>query len=378
MKLKIILLLGILIAILSLFLLSKYDIMNNVNNDNFNKLEKLNYSKEVINLIIDNNIDDYLIKDNIYSKTLEEALIQDKYYDSNLEIYCVIKYVDKDDFIDNLNKLIELGYSKDEIDKLFNYLDDTDITVISNSNEKYNEIINYCKNDKFILNYYNRYIDYKSKNQQYDYDTIIKYVNIGIDYPFFENIKESANKYTELVLINKYYKVDENYIPKNLETLDISCASNSNIYMENVAKEAFENMCMDARSIGFTIKGISGYRSYISQENIYNGYLKNDPQSVVDTYSARPGHSEHQSGYVIDVYNVALPYTSFGDTNEYVWVKNNARKYGFIVRYEKNKEFITGYKSEPWHLRYVGIDAADYISKNNITLEEYLYEKGKI
>ena len=120
---------------------------------------------------------------------------------------------------------------------------------------------------------------------------------------------------------------------------------------------------------------MSAYRTYEYQKNLYEKYLNIDEVSVVDTYSARAGHSEHQTGLAFDVYNVKKSYEEFGSTNEYKWLKDNAYRYGFILRYQKQKEYITGYKFEPWHIRYVGIDASTYIYKNNLTLEEYLLNK---
>ena len=86
-------------------------------------------------------------------------------------------------------------------------------------------------------------------------------------------------------------------------------------------------------------------------------------------YSARPGHSEHQLGYAVDINTVQ---EKFKNTKEYAFLKDNAYKYGFIERYKEGKEFITGYGYEPWHYRYVGIDAAKIIYENDLTLEEYL------
>ena len=94
----------------------------------------------------------------------------------------------------------------------------------------------------------------------------------------------------------------------------------------------------------------------------------NYTKEMVDTFSARAGHSEHQTGLSFDVYNIEKPYTSFGETNEYKWLKINAHKYGFIIRYTTDNSYITGYKDEPWHIRYVGVDNATYIYQNNITL----------
>ena len=97
-----------------------------------------------------------------------------------------------------------------------------------------------------------------------------------------------------------------------------------------------------------------------------------DGVEAADTYSARPGFSEHQLGYSIDLTNgESVPFEEFHNTKEYEWLKDNAYKYGFILRYPKDKEYITGYIFEPWHIRYVGYDIAKYIYENNITYEEY-------
>ena len=137
-------------------------------------------------------------------------------------------------------------------------------------------------------------------------------------------------------------------------------------------------MSTDAKAIGLNIKTISAYRSYEHQKKLYDGYRRHDSEEIVDTYSARAGHSEHQTGLAFDIYNEIKTYTNFGETNEYEWVKINAHKYGFIIRYTSDNSYITGYKNEPWHIRYVGIENATYIYQNNITLEEYILNKSTI
>lgn len=133
---------------------------------------------------------------------------------------------------------------------------------------------------------------------------------------------------------------------------------------------AFNNLKADASVLGLSLINASGYRSYHDQKYIYNNYVKKDGQTNADTYSARPGHSEHQTGLALDLNSIDI---SFDSTPESDWVKNNCFKYGFIIRYPKGKEHITGYMYEPWHLRYIGIDLATklYNSGNWITLEEY-------
>lgn len=343
------------------------------------KLKELTYSNESIKLMIDKDIANYIVERNLYSKTIENALLENNFDKDNLEIYTFFEYKEEDNFIDNLNKLVDLGYSKEEIKILMDNLNNKNVTSVANKKVKESKLLDYCVLDNFIFNNYNRYIKYKEKNPNFNDKKVVSLVNINLDYEFYENTEKALNQNTSLVLVNKHYKLNSDYVPKNLKALNISCAVRSDVYMESVAKDAFEELCMDAKSLGFTVKGTSGYRSYDTQKNVYNSYLKDDPIEVVDTYSARAGHSEHQTGYALDVYNGVLPYNEFGKTDEYKWVKVNAHKYGFIIRYQKEKEHITGYKSEEWHLRYVGKEVAKYIYENNITLEEYLLNnKGAI
>ena len=131
----------------------------------------------------------------------------------------------------------------------------------------------------------------------------------------------------------------------------------------------FNKLTEDAAKLGLSIKCSSGYRSYKDQERIYNNYVAIDGIVKADTYSARPGHSEHQSGLAIDVNSI--DYT-FLNTPECDWLAKNAHKYGFIIRYPLGKEAYTGYSYEPWHIRYLGIDTATAVYNSGLSLEEYL------
>lgn len=132
---------------------------------------------------------------------------------------------------------------------------------------------------------------------------------------------------------------------------------------------AFSSMRQDAQKQGLTLINSSNYRSYDDQVRLYKKYVLRDGQAQADTYSARPGFSEHQTGLVIDLNSVD---DSFAGTPEAEWVAQNAYKYGFIVRYPKGKEDITGYQYEPWHIRYLGVDTATAVYRSGKTLEEYL------
>lgn len=215
-----------------------------------------------------------------------------------------------------------------------------------------------------------RYKIYKEKNQDFSDNEIITYVNIGLDNPYYTNTKEAERQHTTEILVNKYNYISISYVPKNLETINTKYANN-NMLLTKEAKDAFEKLAAAAASEDYTITVMSAYRSYEYQQSLYNRYLAIDGQELTDTYSARAGHSEHQTGLAIDVYNKNLPYTAFENTQEFYWMKENAYKYGYILRYPKDKEFITGYQYEPWHYRYVGVKIATYLQENNITYDEY-------
>ena len=130
-------------------------------------------------------------------------------------------------------------------------------------------------------------------------------------------------------------------------------------------------MFNDAVKDGLTLYINSPYRSYSVQSSLYNNYGARDGFSLADTYSARPGFSEHQTGLAFDVTSKSTNFDTFAYSNEYEWLQKNAYKYGFILRYPKGKEYITGYQYESWHYRYVGVEIAKKIKELDLTFEEY-------
>lgn len=219
-----------------------------------------------------------------------------------------------------------------------------------------------------------RYISYQNENKNLDIEEIITNVNIGIDKPYYTNTKPSENLNTNLILVNKYNYLTEDYVPENLEDLDTTYAR-SGMQLVSEAKEAFETLAENAKEDNMTIIAMSSYRSYDYQVDLYNRYVETDGKEAADTYSARAGFSEHQTGLAVDIYNGDLPYTSFEETEEFEWMQENAYKYGFILRFPEDKTDITGYEYESWHYRYVGKEVAKYIHDNNSTLEEYIAKK---
>lgn len=187
---------------------------------------------------------------------------------------------------------------------------------------------------------------------------------------FYKNIKNIKHPNNIDVLVNKNNKLNKFYKPDDLVKLKLMY-SNENKFLREVAALNFENLSKQAKKEGYTIIAVSTYRSYFYQNELFNYYVKYMGEDKALKASAKPGHSEHQTGLAVDVMGSNKDYNLFEESDEFNWMKANAYKYGFILRYPKGKENITGFKYEPWHYRYVGKDIAKYIHENNITLEEY-------
>lgn len=189
---------------------------------------------------------------------------------------------------------------------------------------------------------------------------IVQMSNDKVDHSFttskgFKGVTKNGITYIDGILIaNKTYSLPSTYNPG----LDSNVLSKANTMFESARKE------------GLNITLTSGFRSYATQSTLYNSYVARDGQAAADTYSARPGHSEHQTGLAFDVNQIN---SSFDNTNEAIWLRNNCYKFGFILRYPQGKTNETGYNYESWHFRYVGEDLATklYNNGNWITLESY-------
>lgn len=209
------------------------------------------------------------------------------------------------------------------------------------------------------LDRYKKYMEEKNCSLE---EAVLK-VNIGLDYDFYTHIEKASNIGSYTVLVNKYHTIGE-YVPTDLKSLSYD----SKYQLREKARDAFESLVSAARENHVYLRPYSAYRSFVYQTNLYNNYVARDGQEMADTYSARPGHSEHQTGLAVDVWSEGLEEIKESDAE---WLKNNSYKYGFIVRYTKENMSITGYIAEPWHLRYVGVDIATDIVEKDITFDEY-------
>ena len=338
----------------------------NINNIRVFFISKLTgYNQETVEVFLENDIYEE-IKDHEYSKTLETILNTEYYKGEYVKQYLDIIYVDNDAFLKNLASLLDKGYSSDDINNIYSRLEEESINILI-ENDYVDDITNIITIDYFVEDKLERYINYY-KEETLDVETVLTYVNIGLDNEYYTNVIDISNQDDLGVLVNKYNRLQKDYVPANLTTLKSKYGSGS---LREEAAIAFEKMCEDAKKDKIYIYGGSGYRSYSYQQNLYNRYVAQDGKKEADTYSARAGYSEHQTGLAMDVLNGNWAYID-EDDKEYTWLVNNSYKYGFILRYLKGKEDITGYIYEPWHYRYVGVDLATEITSLNITYDEYV------
>ena len=339
------------------------------------------YKKETIEVFKENDLYEQIKDKKIYSKTLEEAINQNSFNKEYFLEYLDIKYIDDKDFISNINKLLNLGYSSKDINAIYNKIPDS-VNIIIDS--KYNkDIINIMNLSYFKIDNLKRYLDYdimevksiydiSNIKKDFNYEDVVTYVNANLDKEYYssDNLisNEDASKID--VLVNKYHKLDENYEPSDLTIIDSKYASGT----QKLRKEAqikFEEMASDMAKKNLKIYAGSTYRSYTYQKGLYDRYVKKDGFAAAETYSARSGYSEHQLGLAVDIVNGKWDYLSEND-KEYDYLVKNSYKYGFILRYPRGSEYITGYMFEDWHFRYLGVELATKVFNSGLTYDEYI------
>lgn len=215
-----------------------------------------------------------------------------------------------------------------------------------------------------------RYQDYHKLNSNLSVSDVVTRVNLNLDLPYYINTKEAKYLNTFYTLVNKYNYLRDDFVPNNLVEMTTPY-SKEGIYLVEEARDNFYKLVDKAKEEGLTIRAISAYRGYTYQKRLYDKYVEADGVNKADTYSARPGFSDHQTGLAIDVDNTISSFENFTNTKEYQWMLDNSYKYGFILRYPSGKESITTYQFESWHYRYVGLKLAKKIKASNLTFDEY-------
>lgn len=323
--------------------LDKEELVNFINYCNEHNIDCVNSYDKLIEYY---TLDDFKIKN--LNKYID---LKNKY--SNIENSNIIKIInnDLDSYIENINTD---EFLKDENNK--DYIIDFLLSLI---NEKY------YKKDNL-----ERYINYYLKNNNLTSKEIVTNVNSNLDTPFYENYELTDTSKDTLMIVNKHYKIEDNYKPDNLVTVDAEHGYPNKIRAD--VYEEFKKMYEEAKKDNVKIFIASPYRSYSDQNVLYTYYVNTDGKKNADTYSARPGFSEHHTGLAMDLIpEYGLDLDTFENSDGFKWMQENAYKFGFILRYPKDKEYITGYIYEPWHYRYVGTSAATTIKNEGLTFEEY-------
>lgn len=234
-----------------------------------------------------------------------------------------------------------------------------------NSPEPKNEMESLYFYDKTRLE---RYQAYQNLNPQMSVQEVVWRVNVDIDQEDYTNMTtiQEAHGDDLVLLVNKHFRLSDDYEPRELELY------NGYLYMTPETLEAFEKMRSAALLEELDVRAGSTYRSVDYQRDLYNAYVEEDGVEETDKFSARAGSSEHHTGRAIDLVGPDGTLGSFENTREREWVHQHAHEYGFILRYQEDIIDVTGYGYEPWHITYIGPEAATTMHEKGIaSLEEY-------
>ena len=335
------------------------------------QLTDLNYSYKASKKILFSKNKDYVLTVG-ENKTLNKAFESEDFNEKYLDNYAKIKYVDHKDLIKNINSLLKVGYSNSDISIILTHGSNEDVPAfIKRDKVQYLEefyTIDYAK-----ISNYDRYVAFSDLTGNDEEDVVIM-VNLDLDKEDYTDAVE-VKKYSTDMLINKHRYLSESFEPNDLVEIDSKYTDEKDLKVSRLALNAYVSMYEAALKDGCQITINSAYRSYADQEEIVNKYTNAYGQAYVDKYVAKAGFSEHQTGLALDIGSKNS--RVFENSKEFDWMQNNAYKYGFILRFPKDKENETGYQYESWHYRYVGIDIAKYIKENDISLEEYYATKIK-
>ena len=277
-------------------------------------------------------------------------------------------------FIDYRNsyeyKLKEVGYNEDEVKDIVK-LEDKKIDALLD--KKYNRLnIKFIRQKYFIVDNLDRYIKYYKKHRDDKISHIVSMVNVKADYKYYSKkaIEKTNTSKNEKMLVNKFNYLDETYAPKDIVKVSKEYAYGDNEIKKEVY-EKFKSMFYKAKEENITLIITSSYRDYNFQKKLWQSYADQKGEEWADSVSARAGYSEHQTGYALDIVTYKANMNEFEKTDAFKWLQKNAHKYGFILRYPKGKEDITGYSYESWHYRYVGENLAKKIKDSKLTYDEY-------
>lgn len=282
--------------------------------------------------------------------------------------YKRIEYQQTDEY-----KLIEKGYTLEQATILQGKLSSEEIANILGK-DKNDTIVDLVNEKYFLSKNLDTYLEYHEEEAELSLSDVVAAVNVHAYQNWYETILDSDPSLNERVNVNKFYALSSDYTPENLKniSLDYSYGNEGDNKLVDYAYDAFIDLWDAAHEEGFYLMVNSSYRDYASQEAVYNDYKTSLGERRANEIAARPGHSEHQTGLVVDMTSTTEPNAeSFSDSEAYKWLQKHAHEYGWIERYPEDKTYITGYSPESWHWRYVGKDVAKVIHDEGITYDEY-------
>ena len=318
-------------------------------------LKKLGYKKPEIQAIREQKLAKTVLDNQYYSPYLASSIVNKTLRTDYIKFYAGMRgdrTLSNDEFL-LIQRLREKGYEDTQIINLLVNLKNWEITPLLVFDYQYNEqyYIDDCKS--------------QTGNSPTNFELSGSYFTPYLDTHPVDD-PSSIEK-----LVNKTYYLSEDFVPEQLTGL-------SNLYaaegreLAGIAADPFKAMCEGGRSAGVTFYTTSAYRDYASQETVYNSYVTARGEDYANTYSAKAGFSEHQTGLAVDVAATNEDDKSeFKDTNAFRWLSMNCMNYGWIMRFPEGKALITGYDYEPWHYRYVGIDVAKAVYEKNLTYDEF-------
>lgn len=347
---------GILAVILAIFIFYSSQISS---------LTQLGYSKEASRRILFSFQKEYVLSVG-ENKTLNAAFESDDYQEKYLDQYSKIDYQDQKHLIRNINTLIEKGYSNSTISMILAHGNDQDVSEFT-KRDKINYLEEFYSISYAKLRNYDRYVDYSNETGEDDETTVLA-VNLDMDKEDYSDPLIIRDFSTDM-LVNKHRSLTEDYEPDDLVSIDSEYAADDTQAGARIAVNAFISMYKDAKKDDLDLVINSSYRSYQDQVDLCDTYRELYGENYVQNYVAQPGFSEHQTGLSFDI--GSRNSNIFAESDEYIWVQENAHQYGFIQRFPEGYEAITGFRAEPWHYRYVGKKIATYIYEHNISFEEY-------
>ena len=282
-----------------------------------------------------------------------------------------------------LPNLKSKGYESQEVEALFYQFGLSDLKSLMETTLNPDQAFELMAASSFDSSCFAIYDEVLSQDENYSVTYALQYAKYpNVKSKFYQDIVETPNTNSLLVLVNQNYRLDEFYAPTDFVPVEVPVTPYSQVntnYLRRDAADATELLFSKAQEAGYELTLRTGYISYSVQKNLYNQDVYEMGLEYADKFNSRPGHSEHQTGLAIDITTPSINNElslEFADTEEGKWVLAHAHEYGFIIRYPENRESEVGYFYEPYHLRYVGVEVATEIFENNWTLEDYILNYG--